>query len=119
MLKLMNLLVFFGLLLVGCPSDPGEEALPPLPPMDLPEGCNPLTVQEDCLLPFPSDYFLKDDSSMPSKKSVALTNYATPYDEWTETVIHAEDSLIQVLNHDGKMYTYKKFRAFSSMQEKP
>ncbi|MAT90490.1 MAG: hypothetical protein CMC35_07335 [Flavobacteriaceae bacterium] len=46
-------------------------------------------------------------------------HYATPYDEWTETVIHAEDSLIQVLNHDGKMYTYKKFRTFSSMQEKP
>ena len=81
MLKLMNLLVFCCLLPVGCPSEPAEEALPPLPPMDLPEGCNPLTVQEDCLLPFPSDYFLKDDSSMPSKKSVALTNYATPYDE--------------------------------------
>jgi len=38
--------------------------------------------------------------------------YHTPFNSWKETVIVARDSLLQVLNRDGKVYTYRKFRAF-------
>ncbi|MDC7995553.1 lipocalin family protein [Altibacter sp. HG106] len=44
-------------------------------------------------------------------------HYTTPYDSWTETVLQAEDSLLQVLNRDGKIYTYQKFRTFSNKLE--
>ncbi|MBX2828582.1 MAG: hypothetical protein KTR22_10485 [Flavobacteriaceae bacterium] len=36
-------------------------------------------------------------------------HYKTPYTEWTETVIKSGDSLLKVLNEDGKTYVYKKF----------
>ena len=39
----------------SCPSTA------PLPPLDLPEGCNPLLAGVDCFLPYPSDVFLVDD----------------------------------------------------------
>tara|TARA_B100000683_G_scaffold103112_1_gene101792 strand:+ start:209 stop:2227 length:2019 start_codon:yes stop_codon:yes gene_type:complete len=58
-----------------------EEVLEPLPPMNLPEGCNPLTLNEDCLLPYPSDHFLVPDASMPSGQRVSYSKYAIPYDE--------------------------------------
>ena len=51
---------------------------PDIEPLDLPEGCNPLLGGADCLLPFPSDVFLVDDSSMPSGKRVELTPVAKP-----------------------------------------
>ena len=69
MLKTLKIILFFSFLSTGCPADPAEEVLPPLPPMDLPEGCNPLTVDEDCLLPFPSDYFLTRDTTYQWAKS--------------------------------------------------
>ncbi|QNJ98393.1 lipocalin-like domain-containing protein [Constantimarinum furrinae] len=38
--------------------------------------------------------------------------YQTPFASWKETVIKAKDSLLEVLNHEGKRYTYHKFRKF-------
>ena len=81
MLKTLKNYIIFSFLSTGCPADPAEEVLPPLPPMDLPEGCNPLTVAEDYLLPFPSDYFLTRDTTYPSGQRVTFGNYAIPYDE--------------------------------------
>ncbi|QAA83126.1 hypothetical protein EI546_16045 [Aequorivita sp. H23M31] len=38
--------------------------------------------------------------------------YKTPYDEWKETVIKAEDSTFTVKNRDNKIYKYVKFKKF-------
>ena len=35
--------------------------------------------------------------------------YKTPFDEWKETVISAEEKKFSVLNRDGKIYYYTKF----------
>jgi len=53
----------------GTPDSGSEE----LPPLVVPEGCNPLASEYDCLLPFPSDYFLKEDAALPSGHRVTLT----------------------------------------------
>lgn len=42
----------------------------------LPEGCNPLAGEWDCLLPYPSDWFLVPDPDMPSGKRLAVTGAA-------------------------------------------
>jgi hypothetical protein len=39
--------------------------------------------------------------------------YKTPYDSWKETVLKARDSVLVVLNQDGKVYTYGKFAGFN------
>ena len=39
--------------------------------------------------------------------------YETPFDEWKETVIIAQDSLLVVKNRENKVYTYKKFSTFN------
>ena len=57
--------------LAGCGSS--ENGLEPFP---VPRGCNPLAPAWDCLLPFPSDYFLVDDSSLPSGRRVEYTGKA-------------------------------------------
>ncbi len=36
--------------------------------------------------------------------------YKTPYDSWKETVLRARDSVLVVLNQDGKVYSYSKFK---------
>lgn len=59
---------------IGC-SDGTSQSLTPLA---IPEGCNPVAFDHDCLLPFPSDYFLVDDAAMPSGKRVAFTEVALP-----------------------------------------
>jgi hypothetical protein len=51
----------------------GEDALPPL---EVPEGCNPIAYANDCMLPYPTDFFLVDDPTTPTKKRVALTEKA-------------------------------------------
>lgn len=63
------------LLLVGaaCSEEKPETNLPPL---EVPEGCNPIAAENDCLLPFPSDYFLAEDSALPSGRRVKLTEAA-------------------------------------------
>lgn len=49
---------------------------PAAPPLEIAEGCQPLLGGADCLLPFPSDYFLVDDADMPSGKRVQITDAA-------------------------------------------
>jgi hypothetical protein len=36
--------------------------------------------------------------------------YDTPYDSWKETVLRVRDSILVVLNQDGKVYSYSKFK---------
>ncbi|MGB1275031.1 MAG: hypothetical protein ACPG77_04710, partial [Nannocystaceae bacterium] len=55
-------------------TDTGE----PLPPADIPDGCNPVAYAHDCMLPYPSDVFLADDQTMPSGHRVVLTEAAKP-----------------------------------------
>ncbi|AKJ02425.1 hypothetical protein ATI61_108188 [Archangium gephyra] len=55
-------------LLAACPEP--ERAL------EVPEGCNPLAAEHDCLLPFPSDYFLAEDGTLPSGHRVRLSEAA-------------------------------------------
>ncbi len=42
------------------------------PPLDVPSGCQPLLAGADCLLPYPSDYFLVADASQPSGSKVQV-----------------------------------------------
>jgi len=51
---------------------------PEIEPLVLPEGCQPLLAGLECGLPFPSDYFLVDDTSMPSGKRIAMGESAIP-----------------------------------------
>lgn len=76
-----------SLVLAGCGDDdpiaPGTTTTtttttPTLPPLDIPAGCNPIAYQNDCLLPYPSDFFLVEDASMPSGRRVELTDAAKP-----------------------------------------
>jgi uncharacterized short protein YbdD (DUF466 family) len=60
-----------GLLLAAC-------APPELPPLQLAEGCQPLRGGADCLLPYPSDFFLTPDPTMPTGSRVSLTGAARP-----------------------------------------
>lgn len=59
------------LLFAGC-------APPELPPLALPEGCQPLLGGADCLLPFPSDFFLVPDATLPSGSRISVTGSARP-----------------------------------------
>ncbi|MFY0569928.1 hypothetical protein ACN28E_39705 [Archangium lansingense] len=60
------------LLLAGAACS-SEEPVPNLPALEVPEGCNPIAAESDCLLPFPSDYFLAEDSALPSGHRVKFT----------------------------------------------
>jgi len=40
-------------------------------------------------------------------------HYQTAFDSWTETIIQSGDSILVILNQDGKTYHYKKFSTFS------
>lgn len=65
----MRLIITCSLVLAAC-------APPDLPPLELAEGCQPLLG--DCLLPYPSDFFLVADATMPSGSRVSLTGAARP-----------------------------------------
>ena len=52
-----------------------------LDPLEIPEGCNPLAADVDCLLPYPSDVFLQDDPEMPSGKRVVYGQAAPITDD--------------------------------------
>ena len=60
--------------------DAGDSGTPdaggPLPPLVVPQGCNPLASEHDCLLPFPSDYYRAEDATLPSGHRVRLTEAA-------------------------------------------
>lgn len=63
----------FLVFLIGCQGNEDFEAL------ELEEGCQPLLGGVDCLLPYPSDFFLVDDSSLPSGKRISITGAAKPF----------------------------------------
>lgn len=42
--------------------------------------------------------------------------YETPYASWKETILKTKDSILTVLNEDGKVYTYKRFKTFNLSQ---
>lgn len=44
-------------------------------------------------------------------------HYKTPFDEWIETVISAEEDKFSVLNRDGKIYHYTKFTSLLDENE--
>ncbi len=52
-------------LAAGCPNAP-------LPPLEVPEGCQPLASEHHCLLPYPSDFFLREGR-------VAIPDAALPW----------------------------------------
>jgi len=56
----------------------GADDAPPPAPLVIPEGCNPIAYESDCLLPYPSDFFLGDDPSTQSGRRVRLTDAAKP-----------------------------------------
>lgn len=51
-----------------------------LPALEVPEGCNPLAADWDCMLPFPSDVFRVPDPALPDGHRVVL-GAAAPRDE--------------------------------------
>jgi len=64
------------LLLLAGAACSEKEPEPTLPPLEIPEGCNAIAAESDCLLPFPSDYFLAEDSALPSGRRVKFTDPA-------------------------------------------
>ncbi len=66
----LTLFVLVGALgfVAGCSDDdagPGHQ-------VEVPEGCNPLAANWHCLLPYPSDFFLTEDDSLPSGHRVVV-----------------------------------------------
>ena len=53
-----------------------SSSTPPLEPLDLPDGCNPLLAGIDCMLPFPSNVFLVEDASLPTGHRVEIPDSA-------------------------------------------
>lgn len=39
-----------------------------------------------------------------------ILHYSTPYDNWTETVLVANESKLVLLNQDKKKYVYKRYK---------
>jgi hypothetical protein len=51
-----------------------------LQPLDVPDGCNPLAHESDCLLPYPSDFFIEDGLVAPAPNALALFETGEPLD---------------------------------------
>lgn len=49
-----------------------------LPPAEVPAGCNPIAYANDCMLPYPSDWYLVPDDGLPGGARVQLTPEAVP-----------------------------------------
>jgi hypothetical protein len=88
-------LLALALLVAGCGSDDSaSNDGGDLPPLTIPEGCNPLAADWDCMLPYPSDFLLKDDASMPSGKRVTLAPDMVLHGKTADidpTLLHAAD----------------------------
>lgn len=69
--------IALGLLFASGCSGGDNASTGTLPPPAVPAGCNPIAYEHDCLLPYPSDFFLIADASTPSKKRVEVTPEAT------------------------------------------
>ncbi|MFT3838248.1 MAG: hypothetical protein QM723_14795 [Myxococcaceae bacterium] len=63
---------------------------PAPPPLQIPDGCQPLLDKVDCLLPYPSDFFLTSDASTASGKKLVIPPAA------------------QLTAHDGKVIDFTK-----------
>lgn len=61
-------------LLLACVGCGSEDETPAGEPLPIPEGCNPLAADWDCLLPYPSDHFLVDAGG--GSQKVQLTEAA-------------------------------------------
>ncbi len=70
----LSFLVLCALWTTGC-----DDGMPindgPLP-FAVPGGCNPLAHEHDCLLPYPSDFFLQPDPALPAGKRVVIPDRA-------------------------------------------
>ena len=74
-----KLLVALALGLCACSSDDGDA--PGGDPLDVPEGCNPLAADWDCLLPYPSDYFRNDSGIVELTEAAKLRDrFGNPFD---------------------------------------
>ncbi len=78
-----NTALVLSLLLVAACSDDGESSdndtnNSEVAGEDVPLSCNPLAYEHDCLLPYPSDVFLKPDEEMPSGFVVNIPDAALP-----------------------------------------
>jgi len=60
-------LILAALSVTGCGGDDSSSTA-----LTIPDGCNPIASEHDCLLPYPSDVFVVDDASLPSGRRVAL-----------------------------------------------
>ncbi|MBK7584904.1 MAG: hypothetical protein IPI67_32530 [Myxococcales bacterium] len=59
----------------GCGSDDDAVAGKPLA---IPEGCNPIAADWDCMLPFPSDHYRSADESLPGQHRLVLSDAVKP-----------------------------------------
>lgn len=66
--------LFLGLFLAGCGSESAMND--PVQPFAVPDGCNPIAFEHDCLLPYPSNFFLRPDPSLPGGTRVAISSAA-------------------------------------------
>lgn len=74
-----NLLAVVGAVVLAVLGACGNSGSNGGAPLDIPVGCNPLAHTSDCLLPFPSDFFLEQDTSLPSGRRVRLPERAAVY----------------------------------------
>ena len=72
----------------------------PLEPLDLAEGCNPLLAGADCLMPYPSDFFVVADPTTPTARSIRVTGPA---------VVRTENGL------SGDITRWRAFDGFSRL----
>jgi len=63
----------FLILVFACTEEPKD-------PLNLDPSCQPLLGGTDCLLPYPSDFFLVEDASLPSGKRIEVTKKAKMLD---------------------------------------
>ncbi len=74
--------VLLALPILGCPE-------PPLPPLEVPDGCQPIAFEYDCLLPFPSDFYRVDGRlSFPDAALPWTRDSAGPVDPFDPTRLH-------------------------------
>ncbi|MFH2009831.1 MAG: hypothetical protein ABI333_24770 [bacterium] len=66
--------VAVALLTAGCAGDSGPENRDPY----VADGCNPLAPNWDCMLPYPTDYYLVADDTLPSGYRVVIPDSAVP-----------------------------------------
>lgn len=51
-----------------------------------------------------------------TENNLVQLNYSTPFDQWKETVLKANENQLIVKNETGKTYTYKRFEQLNLTQ---